>query len=142
MVVYIPFTFVSSWILDTKGLRLGVLVSLIFNIIGAALRCLARSPTSFYWAFVGQTIAALAQTFILGVPPKVTSSLINQFFLLSQSDAVAQQKELIDQRILIKISGCCELVWREGTCHCDCNRCTVQSTWDCLWIPIGHLCGS
>jgi MFS family permease len=74
MIVYIPFTPISSWILDRKGLRFGVLVGVGINTVGAALRCLATSADTFYWALIGQTLGALAQTFILGVPPKVAAN--------------------------------------------------------------------
>mmetsp|Transcript_3494 Transcript_3494/g.4814 ORF Transcript_3494/g.4814 Transcript_3494/m.4814 type:complete len:444 (+) Transcript_3494:1752-3083(+) len=78
MILYIPFVFVASWIIDSKfgGLRVGVISGSVLNVLGAWIRVAGYQPNELGFAinFVGQSIAALAQTFILGVPPKVAAN--------------------------------------------------------------------
>lgn len=37
--------------------------------LGSWIKVLSTSPDLFYVAFIGQTVVAISQTFILGIPP-------------------------------------------------------------------------
>ncbi|KAI9316017.1 major facilitator superfamily domain-containing protein [Dichotomocladium elegans] len=65
-----------------KGLKRGVLIGTILNVLGAAIRWFGGAPNHFWILSVGQTVAALgilimlglqciAQVFILSVPPRL-----------------------------------------------------------------------
>jgi len=74
----IPFSPVSSWLLDTWGLRTGIISSALVNLLGCLLRyagCLHFfSPSARYGvALTGQLIAACAQPVCLICPAKVAS---------------------------------------------------------------------
>ena len=83
MAVYVPFVFVSSWMIGRWGLRHGLLLGAFLNAVGAGARaCYAHSQYKYHqvryagasqlWLLMlGQGIAAVAQTFILGAktPP-------------------------------------------------------------------------
>jgi MFS family permease len=74
MVVYIPVMYLASWVVDVRGMRLGLIIGALLNCIGAWVRYIGKDADKFYLAVTGQTIAALAQTFILGVPPKLAAN--------------------------------------------------------------------
>ncbi|RUS17842.1 major facilitator superfamily domain-containing protein [Endogone sp. FLAS-F59071] len=80
MVVYPIFIYHSfQYFVDPRdkpvgtGLRRGVMIGAVLNTFGAGLRYLGAVPsfTGFAVLFVGQTVAALAQVFIIGVPPRL-----------------------------------------------------------------------
>jgi MFS family permease len=75
MIVYIPGSPIAGFMLDFFGMRIGVSIGALLNAIGAWVR-VAGSGDSNYFAilFVGQTLAALAQCFILSVPPKISAN--------------------------------------------------------------------
>ncbi|RUS14963.1 major facilitator superfamily domain-containing protein [Jimgerdemannia flammicorona] len=55
------------------GLKRGVMIGAVLNVAGAWLRYLGAVPSvmGFAMLFVGQTVAAIAQVFIIGVPPRL-----------------------------------------------------------------------
>jgi len=72
MIVYASTTFFASWSLDHKSLRFGFICGSILTLLGGWLRVL-----SFYgygYCMLGQTIAAIGQSFILNAPPKLASN--------------------------------------------------------------------
>lgn len=73
MVVYIPLIFPASWLLDKKGLRCVVLIGSLGTCLGSWVKCLSVSPDRFIISMVGQTIVAVSQIFILGIPPRLAA---------------------------------------------------------------------
>uniref|UniRef100_A0A0N4ZVC5 MFS domain-containing protein n=1 Tax=Parastrongyloides trichosuri TaxID=131310 RepID=A0A0N4ZVC5_PARTI len=73
MVAYMVLVFPGSWFLDKYGLRTSVLIGATGNVIGAFIKCFSASPDSFWITFIGQTISASSQVFILGIPPRLAS---------------------------------------------------------------------
>ena len=73
MLVYIPFIFPATWLLDRKGLRVIAIVATTLNALGATTKCFAVDPSRFGLLMTGQTISALAQTCILGIPARLAA---------------------------------------------------------------------
>lgn len=77
-ILFIP----SSKFFNTYGIKFGVIFGAFLNSLGALLRYLGslkRSYIGFWILFLGQTIAALAQLFILCVPPKLANIWFSQY---------------------------------------------------------------
>lgn len=74
MVTYIPLIIPASWLLDKKGLRLGVLLGAAGTCLGSWLKVGSTSPEMFYLTFLGQTVVAISQIFVLGVPPLLAAT--------------------------------------------------------------------
>ncbi|CAF2113516.1 unnamed protein product [Rotaria magnacalcarata] len=75
MIVTIPFTLPSTWLIDKLGVRVGMYIGVWMNAIGSVIRCfsvLASIGTQgrFVILMFGQFVCALAQTFILFIPTK------------------------------------------------------------------------
>ncbi|KAJ8025986.1 Solute carrier family 49 member A3 [Holothuria leucospilota] len=78
LVVSIPIGFVSIWVMDNLGIRVTILFGAWSNFIGIGIRCLSgiaglSESARFPVVMVGQTIAALAQPFLLFVPTKLAA---------------------------------------------------------------------
>ncbi|XP_066483481.1 heme transporter FLVCR2 [Tiliqua scincoides] len=73
MLVYIPFLFPVTWLLDKKGLRLIALTGSALNCLGAWVKVGSSKPSLFPVAVFGQVICAMAQVFILGMPSRIAS---------------------------------------------------------------------
>ena len=73
MLAYIPFIFPATWLLDRKGLRVVGMIGALLNALGASIKCLAVDPSRFPVLMLGQTICALAQVFILGIPARLAA---------------------------------------------------------------------
>ncbi|XP_046438070.1 feline leukemia virus subgroup C receptor-related protein 2-like isoform X1 [Daphnia pulex] len=73
MVTYIPLIFPGAWIMDKVGLRITLLMGAFGTALGAWIKVLGVAPDLFYVALIGQTITAMSQVFILGVPPNVAA---------------------------------------------------------------------
>ena len=56
-----------------KGLRVTVILGAVGTMIGAWIKVLGVHPDRFFVVLIGQTVTALAQVFILGVPPNVAA---------------------------------------------------------------------
>ncbi|XP_067657381.1 solute carrier family 49 member A3-like [Haliotis asinina] len=78
LVACIPIGFLATWLLDTVGLRISIILSAWFNLIG----CLLRSLTVFDFMphdarypvlMTGQLFAACAQPFIMFCPTKLAA---------------------------------------------------------------------
>eukprot|EP00698_Gefionella_okellyi_P011384 TRINITY_DN2999_c0_g1_i1.p1 TRINITY_DN2999_c0_g1~~TRINITY_DN2999_c0_g1_i1.p1 ORF type:complete len:393 (+),score=89.75 TRINITY_DN2999_c0_g1_i1:434-1612(+) len=86
MIAFIPGCFIASWIVDRRSLRMGVCIGAILNALGGVLRVLpypflsyegpnpGLHPYAFPAVMLGQTVAAIAQTFILSMPPKLAQN--------------------------------------------------------------------
>ncbi|XP_059476348.1 heme transporter FLVCR1 isoform X2 [Neocloeon triangulifer] len=73
MITYIPLIFPASWILTKKGLRFTTLVGSLGTCVGAWIKVLSVAPDRFWVSFVGQTIVAVSQVFILSVPSRLAA---------------------------------------------------------------------
>ncbi len=75
MIVYPILLLPVLKIFDKWGLRQGVLIGAFLNSFGTFLRFMGSFGQSGFWLlFLGQTIAAIAGVFILGVPPKLANT--------------------------------------------------------------------
>ena len=73
MLVYIPFILPATWLLDRKGLRVAGIIATFLNALGACIKCAAIDPSRFGVLMAGQTVCALAQTLILGIPARLAA---------------------------------------------------------------------
>ncbi len=56
-----------------KGLRWTVIFGALGTSVGAWIKVVGVAPDLFHVALIGQTITAMSQVFILGVPPNVAA---------------------------------------------------------------------
>lgn len=68
MVTYIPLIFPASWLLDKLGLRFAVILGAMGTCLGAWIKVASVAPDRFYVTFIGQTLVATSQIFVLNVP--------------------------------------------------------------------------
>ena len=73
MLAYIPLIFPATYLLDKRGLRLCGILATFLNALGAWIKCAALSPDRFAVLMLGQTICAIAQIFILGIPARLAA---------------------------------------------------------------------
>ncbi|XP_031831355.1 choline/ethanolamine transporter flvcr2a isoform X2 [Nomia melanderi] len=73
MITYIPFIFPASYLLDKFGLRFAALLGAVMNALGAWIKVFSVSPDLFWLTFIGQTVVAVSQTFILSVPARLAA---------------------------------------------------------------------
>ncbi|XP_006890609.1 PREDICTED: feline leukemia virus subgroup C receptor-related protein 1 [Elephantulus edwardii] len=73
MLAYVPLIFPATWLLDTKGLRLTVLLGSGLNCLGAWVKCGSVQPHLFWVTMLGQCLCSVAQVFILGLPSSIAS---------------------------------------------------------------------
>ena len=73
MLCYIPLIFPASWLLERKGLRITLICGAFLNALGAWIKCACVSPDRFPVLMFAQTICAIAQIFILGIPAALSS---------------------------------------------------------------------
>ncbi|XP_024116141.1 solute carrier family 49 member A3 [Oryzias melastigma] len=78
MVVAIPLSFGTTWMLDTLGLRITLILGSWLNMLGAMLRLAGQDPlvsseVHFILVMLGQTIGAVAQPLIIFTPTKVAA---------------------------------------------------------------------
>lgn len=71
MLVYPIATFPSSYVIDNINLRYGLTFAATFTMIGAGLKALLYKGLVF--TYLGQTLAAIAQPFILNSPGKIAA---------------------------------------------------------------------
>ncbi|CAG0912241.1 unnamed protein product [Notodromas monacha] len=73
MVSYIPLIFPGAWFLEKYGLRIAMIIGAAGTAAGSWLKLLGTDPSSFIWAFAGQTLVAWSQVFVLGIPPHLAA---------------------------------------------------------------------
>ncbi|KAG7260609.1 hypothetical protein CRUP_013221 [Coryphaenoides rupestris] len=73
MAAYVPLIVPATWLLDTRGLRLTALAAAGLNCVGAWGKCASVQPERFAVTACAQTVCAVAQVFILGLPSRVAS---------------------------------------------------------------------
>jgi len=52
-----------------QGLRVAVLIGSFGTALGSWIKVFSASPNLFWVTFVGQTVVAISQIFVLGIPP-------------------------------------------------------------------------
>ena len=73
MLAYIPLIFPATWLLDKKGLRITLICGAFLNALGAWLKCACVSTDRFALLMFSQSICAIAQIFILGIPARLAA---------------------------------------------------------------------
>ncbi|XP_042349634.1 solute carrier family 49 member A3 [Plectropomus leopardus] len=78
MVVAIPFSLGTTWMLDTVGLRVTMILGAWLNMFGALLRFLGTPPEEqfhyrYYFAMLGQLLGAFAQPLVIFTPTKLAA---------------------------------------------------------------------
>ena len=61
-----------------QGLRLPILLGSFGTMLAAWIKVGSLSPDRFYVTFIGQTVAAVAQIFVLGIPAKLAAVWFGQ----------------------------------------------------------------
>ena len=72
MLFYV-FVLLSAYVLTKQGLKFTIVVGTVLNGLGSCLRLIGSSRDGFVFAFLGNASAALAQCFILFVPPTLAA---------------------------------------------------------------------
>lgn len=73
MLAYIPLIFPSTFLLNKKGLRVVAICGSFLNALGACLKLACVSPDRFPVLMFAQTVCAIAQIFILGLPARIAA---------------------------------------------------------------------
>jgi len=73
MLAYIPLIVPATWLLDRRGLRTVAITATFLNAVGAWLKCAAVRASLFPLLMTAQTICAIAQVFILGIPARLAA---------------------------------------------------------------------
>ncbi|CAH2989603.1 unnamed protein product [Chilo suppressalis] len=73
MVTYVPLIFPASWLLSRTGLRVTTIIGSFGTCAGAWLKVLSVPQDMFWLGFMGQTVVAISQVFILNVPPRLAA---------------------------------------------------------------------
>ncbi|TPP65959.1 Feline leukemia virus subgroup C receptor protein 1 [Fasciola gigantica] len=89
LLAYIPLIVPATWLLDRYGLRVSTLLTVILNALGAWIKCVSgllivdpqaeeassiRARSAFPILMFAQTLDAIAQVFILGVPAQLAAT--------------------------------------------------------------------
>ncbi|KAL7646224.1 UNVERIFIED_CONTAM: hypothetical protein RMT77_003133 [Armadillidium vulgare] len=78
LIVTMPMTFISTYIVNRFGLRFGIFLGSSLNCLGSVVRALGTSSfiedkhNQYIVSLLGQTISATSQGFILFIPTKVS----------------------------------------------------------------------
>ena len=73
MLFYV-FVGLAAYTLDRKGIKFTIMIGAVLNGLGSCLRLIGSNRNGFLFAFLGNASAALAQCFILFVPPSLAAS--------------------------------------------------------------------
>lgn len=73
MLAYIPLIFPATWLLDKKGLRVVGICGCFLNALGAWIKVGCVDPYRFPVLMFAQSICAIAQIFILGIPARLAA---------------------------------------------------------------------
>lgn len=74
-IAYILSFLIFSWLLDVKGLRISVLITVLLIFVGTGLRCITSKPEQATWLIhTGQFLNDLAAPVAMGAPPLVSST--------------------------------------------------------------------
>lgn len=73
MLFYV-FVIVAAYVLDRQGLKFTIVIGAVLNGLGSCLRLIGANRDGFVFTFLGNASAALAQCFILFVPPTLAAT--------------------------------------------------------------------
>ncbi|XP_004613102.2 feline leukemia virus subgroup C receptor-related protein 1 [Sorex araneus] len=73
MLAYVPLVLPATWLLQARGLRPSALLGAGLNCLGAWAKCASARPSRFWVTALGQTLCAVAQVFLLGLPSRIAS---------------------------------------------------------------------
>lgn len=73
MLFYV-FVIVAAYVLNTHGLKFTIVIGAVLNGLGSCLRLIGTNRDNFVFTFLGNASAALAQCFILFVPPTLAAT--------------------------------------------------------------------
>ncbi|XP_026745794.1 feline leukemia virus subgroup C receptor-related protein 2-like isoform X1 [Trichoplusia ni] len=73
MLTYVPLIFPGSWLLDKTNLRVTTIIGSFGTCLGAWLKVFSVPQDMFWLGFMGQTVVAISQVFILNVPPRLAA---------------------------------------------------------------------
>lgn len=73
MLVYILLIVPSTWLLETKGMRVTLLLGSVFNCAGAWIKVASARPDLYWVTALGQCLCAVTQVLILGIPPQLAA---------------------------------------------------------------------
>ncbi|CAG8509784.1 326_t:CDS:2 [Diversispora eburnea] len=82
MIIYPMILFPSIKFFDKYGIRNGIIFGAFLNTLGSLIRflgSLSQTMSGYWMIFIGQSIAAIAQVFMLGIPPKLANIWFNEF---------------------------------------------------------------
>lgn len=73
MITYIPLIFPGAWIMDRWGLRTTLILGSVGTALGSWIKVCSVGRDLFPVTLFGQTVVAMSQVFVLGVPPNVAA---------------------------------------------------------------------
>ncbi|XP_033228575.1 feline leukemia virus subgroup C receptor-related protein 2 [Belonocnema kinseyi] len=73
MIMYIPFIFPASYLLDKFGLRYAAILGAVGTAAGSWIKVFSAVPDRFWVTFLGHSLVAVSQTFILSVPARLAA---------------------------------------------------------------------
>ena len=76
LIMYTLVNFPSNWVLDVKGIKKGVVVGSVLNLLGTGIRSMVKY--AFPFMIVGQIFCAIGQPFLLNAPMKIASRWFKQ----------------------------------------------------------------
>ncbi|XP_054277209.1 uncharacterized MFS-type transporter C09D4.1-like isoform X2 [Macrosteles quadrilineatus] len=74
MITYIPFVFPASWLIDKLGIRVAVTLGALGTCAGAWIKVFSVAPDRFLVTFLGQTVVAISQIFVLSMPAPLAAT--------------------------------------------------------------------
>lgn len=78
MLAYIIFILPGTWLLEKRGLRVGILLASLLNCAGAWVKVPSARPDLYWVTLLGQCLSSAGQVFILGLPPKLAAVWFGQ----------------------------------------------------------------
>lgn len=72
--MYVPSNFISIAVLNRWGIKASIVTGLIFLLIGSWIRMFVVFSNNFSPYFIGATISAASQPFLMNIPSKVAST--------------------------------------------------------------------
>lgn len=73
-IIYIPFVFFTSWLLQEHGLRVAVRLGAVLIVLSTAIRCFPSAGSSWFaLVHIGQILNAAVGPIVMAAPPKLSS---------------------------------------------------------------------